>query len=162
MNSSTTKDVFLQIWTEKSIQLLELYPIFLMINLYNPNLENSSNLFWCDNESVIQLLSEQSTKTSIVTELLKLNIGIRLAHIQGKDNILCDAISRQKETSQLLKSYGINYSPTPAALRPKVPHLKVLRERGTFIAFCCALKDVGYTDKFYGGKFKYISVYLKK
>ena len=25
-----------------------------------------------------------------------------------------------------------------------------------------ALKDVGYTDKFYGGKFKYISVYLKK
>ena len=24
------------------------------------------------------------------------------------------------------------------------------------------LKHVGYTDKFYGGKFKYISVYLKK
>ena len=111
-------------WKTKSIQLLELYPIFIMVQVFAPQIEGTNLVFFSDNEAIVAVINKLSSPNKLImslirptiTTLLKFNISFRAEHIPGKLNILCDKLSRQKASPQLLREYGMDLSPTPVPL----------------------------------------------
>ena len=128
-NSKYIQGTFPSSWKEKSIQLLELYPIFLMVQVFAPQIEGTNLIFFSDNEAIVAVLNKLSSPNKpimslirpIITTLLKYNINFRAKHIPGKLNILCDKLSRQQASPQLLREYGMDLSPTPVPLHLR-PH----------------------------------------
>jgi len=57
----------------------------------------------------------------IVLLLLKYNVHLTVVHIPGKSNTLCDKISRQQVTPQLLSFHNMNLTPhpVPSVIRPQ-------------------------------------------
>ena len=52
----------------------------------------------------------------LVLLLLKHNITLKAVHIPGKNNTLCDLISRQQVRPEILQQYGMKSHPTPLPL----------------------------------------------
>ena len=116
-------------WRDLGIQYLELYPIFLMVNIFAHKVPRKHIIFHCDNEAVVQIINKQSTPIptlmnlvrKMVLILLRHNITFKSAHIPGMENKLCDALSRQEAPLHLLEAYRMDKTPTiiPAHLLPK-------------------------------------------
>ena len=49
-------------WHNHSIELLELYPIFLLILIFAHKLKHKNIIFHCDNKSVVFIINKQSSK----------------------------------------------------------------------------------------------------
>lgn len=121
-------------WQKKDIQVLEFFPIYLLVAIFRKYLGNKQVLFHCDNASVVASINKQSSKNKEVMAimrpfiliLLNDNITFKAVHLPGKQNSLCDKISRQQVTAELLRSHGMNLSPThiPHRLRPQNLTLK--------------------------------------
>lgn len=115
-------------WQKFDIQVLELYPIFLLVNVFKDCLRNKSVLFHCDNISVVFAINNQTSRNKSVMSLLRplvflflnYNIYFRAKHIPGKINILCDQLSRKQLSRELLEKYDMDAEPTaiPHQLRP--------------------------------------------
>jgi hypothetical protein len=111
-------------WQNFNITVLELYPIFVLVCIFGPLLQNSNILFHCDNEAVVAIINKQSSKDStvmcimrpLVLKLVQHNIGLKSVHIPGMDNILPDKISRFQVTPALLEYYAMQNDPTPIPL----------------------------------------------
>ena len=116
-------------WTAHHISILELFPIYVILNLYAHKLQNSNILFHCDNSAVVTILNKQSSKDAkimsilrpLILVLMQNNINLRSVHIPGKLNILTDKISRFQVTPDLLQRYGMHPQPQviPHHLRPE-------------------------------------------
>ena len=116
-------------WSLLNIAVLELYPIFIMLSIFAPQLKNSSLLFYTDNMAVVHIVNKQTSKCNIIMQiirplvliLLRHNIQLKCLHVPGADNSLCDALSRQVPTQQFLQSYGMcpQQLPVPHHLRPE-------------------------------------------
>jgi hypothetical protein len=116
-------------WYKYHITFLELYPIFVLINIFGCLMKNSNILFHCDNSAVTAILNKQSSKDKsvmaivrpLVLLLIKLNIRLTSKHIPGALNILPDRISRFQVTPTLLREYGMEPLPTtiPSRLLPE-------------------------------------------
>ena len=116
-------------WSALNIAVLELYPIYLLLAMFATKLKNSHITFFTDNQSVVHIINSQTSKCPILMQivrplvllLLQHNIVLQSAHIPGVDNTLCDFISRQKATPEVLRRYGMCPSPEhiPAHLRPE-------------------------------------------
>jgi len=112
--------VFPPTWRKYGIQFLEMYPIYLLTNIFATTLANRHIKFHCDNEAVVHIINKQSTpkKTimvlvrNMVLVFLKYNITFKAVHIPGKDNQLTDALSRQKATPAMLLEKGMEIHPT--------------------------------------------------
>jgi hypothetical protein len=108
-------------WRHHHITILELYPIFVLINIFGHLMKNSNILFHCDNEAVTAIINKQSSKDNSVMQivrplillLVKFNIYLRSQHIPGALNVLPDRISRFQVTPSLLQTYGMETHPTP-------------------------------------------------
>jgi len=119
---------FPEAWKFLDIQVLELYPIFLLVHTFSQELKNSKVVFHCDNMSVVSALNKQTSRNKaimsllrpLVLSLLKYNIVFRAIHIPGKKNNLCDKLSRLQVTDPLLRLYSMDSLPTaiPQHLRP--------------------------------------------
>jgi len=115
-------------WKKFHITFLELYPLLVLLNVFQDNLKNKSVLFHCDNIAVVHIINNQSSRDGtimglfrrIVISLMKLNIHLRAQHVPGIDNVLCDRISRFQDTPDLLLKYGMNLTGTriPTHLMP--------------------------------------------
>lgn len=89
-------------WKNKNIAILELFPIVLGLALWHDELANKKILFYTDNESVVQVINNQTSKDQsllslvrfLVLTCLKHNILFRARHIRGRDNTLADRLSR--------------------------------------------------------------------
>ena len=120
-------------WHHYNIQILELYPIYVMISMFAHDLANSSIVFHCDNEAIVQIINKQSSRDVQVMKLLrpmilvmlKYNITFKSVHIPGVHNILCDALSRSQVTSQLLRHHGMGRYPTPVPLWLRPHNLRI-------------------------------------
>ena len=107
-------------WHHHHITILELYPIFVLINIFGHLMKNSNILFHCDNEAVTAIINKQSSKDNTVMQivrplillLVKFNIYLRSQHIPGVLNVLPDKISRFQVTPNLLEYYGMEDNPT--------------------------------------------------
>ena len=72
----------------------------------------------------IEIITKQTSKNKHVMHILrpqvltlmKHNINLRARHIPGKNNILCDKISRFQVSNTLLHQYGMR--PAPTAIPP--------------------------------------------
>ena len=91
-------------WQAQNIFLLELIPVFLALSTWADTLANKIVILRVDNEALVHVLNKQTSKDEKVMFLirklvllcLRRNIQIRAVHIFGAENLLADALSRQK------------------------------------------------------------------
>ncbi|XP_029452675.1 kinesin heavy chain-like [Rhinatrema bivittatum] len=55
----------------KNITFLELFPIWVTLVLWSAKLKNRHIIFWCDNQAVVHVLNAQSSKSTMVVNLLR-------------------------------------------------------------------------------------------
>ena len=106
-------------WKVLNIALLELFPIYVMINMFGMKLTNSKILFHCDNIAVVSIVNNQTSKDKLIMKLvrplvlllLQFNINFKAVHIAGVKNVLADAISRYQVDNKMLEMYGMQEKP---------------------------------------------------
>ena len=127
---ATFKNSWIQgLWPEHwsrscDITFLEFYPIYAMLHLFAHKLAHSTVQFHCDNQAIVHVINNQTSKCNqlmsilrpLVLLLLKHNITLKAVHIPGKNNTLCDLISRQQVRPEILQQYGMKSHPTPLPL----------------------------------------------
>ena len=110
-------------WEGLDIQTLELYPVLALILSFSPYLAGKSIVMHVDNLGLVHMLNKQTSRSKSVMALLRPlvlcfltnNIKFKAVHIRGSLNILCDLISRQQASPEVLRFYGMDETPTPLA-----------------------------------------------
>lgn len=110
----------------KDITFLELFPIAVAVFIWGRELVNKKIKFCCDNLAVVSILNKLSSKSETVMCLirfltlhcLKLNILIKATHIFGRNNEICDALSRFQLTRfrELAPEADLHSQPVPEFL----------------------------------------------
>lgn len=108
------------------ITFLELFPIVVAIFIWGKELINKKIKFCCDNLAVVSIINKLSSKSESVMHLvrfltilcMKLNILIKADHIPGRDNKICDALSRfqQKRFRELAPEADLHPQSIPEFL----------------------------------------------
>ena len=108
------------------INVLELFPIFVVIHLWGNALRNKKIKFVCDNMPVTQIINSMTSRSEhimclvrhLTVKCLELNIVLRSTHIAGSLNGICDALSRQDLTKfrELAPAADMDPTPVPAYL----------------------------------------------
>ena len=116
-------------WQDFHISTLEFYPLFVLISMFGHLMTNSNVLFLCDNEAVVEIVQKQSTKDpnnmrimrALILKIIEFNISLSAKHVPGKNNVLCDRISRFQVTPRLLAEHNMDSKATsiPLYLLPK-------------------------------------------
>lgn len=89
-------------WPEQTIVLLEFIPIFIAIQIWGAQLQNSYLIFHSDNLPLVHIINKLSSKEKLVRsllrklvlEMLRYNIMFRAVHVPGFENTLADKLSR--------------------------------------------------------------------
>jgi hypothetical protein len=84
------------------ITLLELFPILVALFIWGSDLKNRKIRFNCDNEAVVHIINKLTSKSDRVMSLvrvltlrcLQLNILVKASHVPGRENKICDSLSR--------------------------------------------------------------------
>lgn len=115
-------------WKAKDITVLELYPIFVLIEVFGAAIQNCTVIFFCDNLAVVHIINSQTCKPdflmsivrNLVFTLVRHNIHLIARHIPGKKNYICDRLSRLQITKIDLLNAGMAVVPTviPPHLQP--------------------------------------------
>lgn len=97
---------FAEQWPEEfkscHINVLELFPIVLAVEIWGRKMKNHKILFYSDNEATVFILNKQTSKDPMMMRLvrrlvlstMKHNILFRAVHIPGKSNVVADHLSR--------------------------------------------------------------------
>jgi hypothetical protein len=114
-------------WMNQSTSLLELYPIVLAVKLWGPQLANQCILFRTDNEALVDIINQQSSKDvrimhlvrELVLRCLVQNILFKAVHIPGRENVLADLLSRQQvnrfhQLAPHMAAHPVRIPPLPA------------------------------------------------
>ena len=96
-------------------------PHFALVHIFGPQLANSQVIFHSDNEAVVFILNNKTSKDTMIMKLLrplvlvltKQNIIFRSVHIPGVKNIVCDHLSRYQADASFLRHHALDASPTP-------------------------------------------------
>lgn len=86
----------------QDITVLELFPIFVALQIWGENLRNKKIRFHCDNMAVVHIINSMTSKSEQVMCLVRLltvrcletNTIIKASHVPGFKNKICDALSR--------------------------------------------------------------------
>ena len=115
-------------WAKLPIHVLELFPIFLLLSIFRTKLQNSAVRVLCDNQAIVHCINNFTSKDKKLMVLLRHmtlimlqhNMVVKAVHLPGKLNTVCDALSRQAATGEMLARYNMDLLPTPipAYLRP--------------------------------------------
>ena len=84
------------------ITVLELFPIFVALEIWGQHLSNKKILFKCDNQAVVHILNWQTSKAEYVMVLvriitlkcLQLNVVLKAEHLSTSRNAVTDSLSR--------------------------------------------------------------------
>lgn len=116
-------------WKEYHITVLEFFPILAAMYTWGHEWENSSIVFYSDNEAVVAILNKQtSTENNVmallrllVLKALQLNIAFRSYHIKGFHNSSADTLSRLQLTTfhKLVPTAEKEPSPIPNQILPQ-------------------------------------------
>ena len=85
-----------------NITVREFYPIAVAIDVWPECFRNKFVLFFCDNEAVVHIINNQTSKDKkimsvlrfLVIQCMKHNVVFRAKHVPGRDNQLADCLSR--------------------------------------------------------------------
>ena len=85
-----------------SIAWQELYPIYLSCRLWGSQWTAKRIVFFCDNESVVSILNQKTSKSPKIMDLLRPivlctlqhNFTFTATHVRGLDNSIADSLSR--------------------------------------------------------------------
>ena len=101
-----------------SINYLELYAVCIGVFTWSSWLRNLRFILFCDNSSVVDMINSTTSGSAECMELvriltirsLKLNCRIYAKHVEGKDNNICDSLSRldAKRFYVLKAKYGLD------------------------------------------------------
>ena len=102
-----------------NITLLELYPIYVALELWGDQLTNKCIQLNTDNMAVVHILNNFSSKDPTIMILVRLlvltciknNILIRSRHLPGESNLIPDLISRQQVSKALQLSPLLDREP---------------------------------------------------
>ena len=91
-------------WQNVNIAVKELVPIVLAVHLWGDSLKNKKITFFCDNQAIVSVINNQSSKdTTIMTLVRKLvltsltqNFVFASKHIPGRHNVIADCLSRSQ------------------------------------------------------------------
>lgn len=106
-------------WEKINIAVLELYPIYAAIHQWTKDLSDQTIAVYTDNKAVVEVLNRLYAKDKhlrcflkpIALWVLNRNLVIRAVHIEGKENIGPDLISRGKHIDFLKKFPQMNNYP---------------------------------------------------
>ena len=120
------------------ITLLELFPIFLFVELMGESFTGQSVLFRCDNAGAVDILNNQTSRDndimilvrSIIAKAMVYNFMFSAVHIPGKVNCIADNLSRGQVFSGDLERWGLRQRvlvpgdlPLPVVLTRSEPSL---------------------------------------
>lgn len=105
-----------------SIVWQELYPIYLACRLWGSQWTAKRIVFFCDNESVVQILNQKTSKSPKIMDLLRPivlctlqnNFTFTSKHVRGLDNGIADSLSRFQ--MDRFKQLAPLASPLPCAI----------------------------------------------
>ncbi|XP_062590566.1 uncharacterized protein LOC134252145 isoform X1 [Saccostrea cucullata] len=116
-------------WKKLNIMTLEFYPIVIAVSVWGKLFANHSILFFTDNEALVSVINRQTSKDSVVVQMVRFlvlqclqhNILFRAKHIPGKHNKLADSLSRLQvqEFQKLAPHAQREPSVVPEALMPQ-------------------------------------------
>ena len=86
----------------EDITVLELFPLLVCIHIWGPELRNKKIVFRCDNLAVVHIVNSMTSKSDKVMTILraftlqclKFNVAVKAHHVSGKQNKICDSLSR--------------------------------------------------------------------
>ena len=89
-------------WSEQHITLLELYPVYVALQLWSSEISNNTILVRTDNSALVDILTNFYSRNHLINKLVKkcvftlmsCNTVLRVTHIPGKDNVIPDRLSR--------------------------------------------------------------------
>lgn len=89
-------------WLNQNIMLLELYPIWLAIQIWGYQMRNTCVMFHTDNQALIPAIQNRKSKLRPINRILRdislasmqFNFLIMVKHIPGVDNYMADHLSR--------------------------------------------------------------------
>lgn len=89
-------------WQTSNIAIKELLPIVLAVQLWSAQLRNRRILFFTDNEAVVHVINNTTSKVIEIMHLVRRlvsiclvnNVQFRAKHIPGRHNIVPDLLSR--------------------------------------------------------------------
>ena len=118
-----------QFWCNRSIAVLELYPIFVATQLFSEEFANKMVRVCTDNMAIVAVLNKLYTPDPYMRPMVKIialtcmrnNIFLQGKHIPGTANILADMLSRQRVDLFRLNTSAMDISPTtiPPHLTPE-------------------------------------------
>ena len=114
-------------WKAYDIQMLEFYPIYLLVQMMAKRLSNKCVIFYTDNYPVAHCINKQSSRNKSVMQLLRPtvlallinNITFKAKHIPGSKNVICDILSRRQISAIEVQQLGMGMAPmtVPQCLR---------------------------------------------
>lgn len=112
---------FPEAWQRFDIQVLEFYPIVVMIKMFEDVLANKDVIFHTDNEALSHMINKQTSRNERVMGLLRptiltfmrRKIRFKAEHIAGKKNVTCDNLSRMQGVAGVV---GLPEDATPLHL----------------------------------------------
>ena len=89
-------------WLGQSIELKELYPIWLGLDMWKEVLANHCIQFYTDNEALVYIINQKTSKNKLIMWLLRkivliclqFNILFQAFHLSSKSNFQADRLSR--------------------------------------------------------------------
>ena len=113
-------------WTAQNIMLLELYPIVLAVEIWGEKLQNKRLLMHTDNESLVSVLTKQTSKhplamilvRRLVLHCMRINLVISAVHIAGEKNAIADSLSRLQMERFRALAPNANRHPCPIPALP--------------------------------------------
>ena len=115
-------------WRRENIAVLELFPIYALVHIFAPSLVNGRIIFHCDNESIVHILNNKTSKDPsimtllrpLVLTLMNNNIVFKSVHVPGVENVTCDRLSRFQADAAFLRNHGLEQTPTrvPTEISP--------------------------------------------
>ena len=120
-------------WKIKEIKLLELYPIFLLVQMFGNKWKGARICFECNNKTIVDVINKMACRNDeimallrpMILTLLSNNTSFRAVHVKGKENTLCDLLSRAQVPRLLWVRHGMEPAPTPVPLLPRLLSLKL-------------------------------------
>ena len=109
-------------WSARHISIKELFPIVLALRLWPDHFRNRRVLIFCDNEAVVYVINNQSSRDpglmslirTMTVTLMQSNVIMRAKHVPGRLNIVADKLSRFQNNQQWLEIYGL--APVPSVI----------------------------------------------